>query len=289
MSLFKNLANGIHFIHSLENFEGYVFNPLALIKSVNYFQSLGYHESFQILQLYCYLLERIEEQMPNILSNIDMEIADFAREPKKIFMLARLLFMPNVGQNILPKLRLGQPDLEPKDMSLFPWFPLHLYQDIPLCLLMKGYTLFGIPQSPSMYLDWCAKECQFREFPILPENNPLDSVDELLKSEVWKNLVVVGGVEGTSFVLEADFSRMVRLQALRMVSNVYSLSKQDEMKFSGDHYCSEEEINEIWQKHKQAFAKLDIYWNSVINDYEQRNMGVAGSVYDIKRSSEQFC
>lgn len=269
MSLFIDIANAINSIHPLSGFSGgHSFNPLALIKAVNYCHSLGYNKSLLVLQLYCHSIEQIEERLPNILSDVELDLAEFVREPQKIFSVARLLFIRKDKQNILPKLGLGQPDLQPKDLSLFPWFPLHLYQDIPVCLLMRGYTLFGQAQSPDIYLDWCAKECQLREAPLLPNNNPLDSIDEFLSSEIWRNLEIERAVEEALFFLETEFCRMLRLQALRAVSNVYPLSEQDEMKFIGYSDSTEEEIDEIWQKHRQAVARLNIFWNPVTNEYE---------------------
>ena len=46
-----------------------------------------------------------------------------------------------------------------------------------------GYTLFGYPVSPGEYINWCREECQIRETPLKPNNNPLESVDNFLKSE----------------------------------------------------------------------------------------------------------
>jgi hypothetical protein len=82
--------------------------------------------------------------------------------------------------------------------------------------------LFGQAQSPNMYLDWCA-ECQLRETPLLPSNNPLASVDKFIASEVWKNLEFIGVVKQDLPLLEKKFCRMLRLQALRAVSNVYPI------------------------------------------------------------------
>jgi hypothetical protein len=108
------------------------------------------------------LLDCIEGQLTNLLPDFDVDVKDFCVEPYKIFTIARLLFVRKNREIVLPKLRLGQSNLQPRDPSLFPWFPLHLYQDIPF-LLIRGYKLFGQAQSPNMYLDWCAKECQLRK------------------------------------------------------------------------------------------------------------------------------
>jgi hypothetical protein len=142
MSLLTELAKSIHLIHPLFQNSGVSgFSPLILIKAVNYFHSLGYHKSLEILQLYCYLLERIEERLTDILPNVDVDVKDFCVESYKIFTIARLIFVRKDREIVLPKLRLGQPDLQPKNLSLFPLYSLHLYQDIPL-LLIKGYYAF---------------------------------------------------------------------------------------------------------------------------------------------------
>jgi hypothetical protein len=266
MSLFTELAITINLLNPLSGFSepGYRFNPLFVIKAVNYLHSLGYDKSLHVLQLYCDLIEKIDERLPNI----PVDYIDFAREPDKIFIVARLLFVCKDKQILLPKLCLGQPNIEPKDPSFFPWFPLHLYQDIPFYLLMKGYTFFGVRQSPDMYLDWCVRECQIREDPLLPSNNPLDSVDKFLESETWRNLIYIGAVKEALSFLEAAFCTMLRLQALKALSNVYPLSKQDEEEFV--NYSSGKETDEIWQRHRQVVSRLNIFWNPVTNEYEQK-------------------
>ena len=264
MSLFTDLTNAINLIHILSSFSGgSEFNPQALIKAVNYCYTLGFERSLLVLQLYCNLIEQIEIKS----SNMDLNISDFVRENDKIFMIARLLYSRKDKQITLPKLHIGQPDLRPKNPSLTPWFPLHVYKDIPF-LLIKGYILFGQAQTPHTYLDWCAKECQLREQPMLPNNNPLLCIDDFISSKIWQNLTVVGGVEGGELILKNTHCQMLRLQALRSVSNVYPLSKQDKMNFSWNGICTIEELELIWQKHHKLFLKSDVVWNSLSNNYE---------------------
>ena len=264
MNLITTFANARNLIAAVSGYTGIQFNPLALIKAVNYFHSLGYHKSLQILLLYCYLIQKIEDwPFSKILNDIDIDMSEFALEPQRILMVARLLFIPKNKQMSLLELLLGEPDIKTKDASLFPWFPLHLYEDIPFCLPME-YTLFGYPVSPGDYINWCREECQIRETPLKPNNNPLESVNTFLKSEEVQTLET----KRTKSFLKSGFPKMLRSQALLAVSNVYFVNQEELRNF---FYYSTEEAHEFWTKHKKAFAKLNVVWNPTSNEYERKD------------------
>ena len=188
MTLITELANTINLMAPISGFAANEFNPLPLIKAVNYFHGLGYNKSLKLLELYGYSITQIKKILPDVLNDIDIDKEEFSLRPGKILTVTCLLFIPKNKQIILPTLPIGYPDVEPLEPSLFPWFPLHLYEDIPFCLPMLSFILMGDIITPNDYLKLCRKKWKIRETPLRPNNNPLESVDNFFKSEVWKTL-----------------------------------------------------------------------------------------------------
>jgi hypothetical protein len=261
------LARAIALIDALDGFGGTAFNPQLVIEAVNYFYTLGYEKSIQLLQLYCELIDRIEnEQTDGKFFQGDRRkvVKKLIATPHNIFLVARLLFIRKYRQLILPEIHIGQPEPAlreiPEDLQSFPLFPLHLYRDIPLGLVTV-YMIFGVPQHPATYIEWCANECEMRSTPLMPHNNPLVCVDEFLESGILAKL-------SFNFINPDYFCRMLRSQALRAVSAVYPFNQRK----NGESlllYFAGEEANERWKRHLQAFAELKISWNPATNKYER--------------------
>lgn len=155
-------------------------------------------------------------------------------------LVAHVLFVHKDGQEVLPRLLLGQPDLEePEDPTLLPLIPLCIHRDIPF-LLIGGYRIGGEGQPSIEYVELCARDCEIRSTPLIPANDPLASVDEFLESEVWRML----NPDDWQY-------RMLRLQALRAVSNMYPISEQDE-----NDLISAATADENWSRHPQAVKAL---------------------------------
>jgi hypothetical protein len=261
-SLDVELENALTFIYKVADFFSYKFDPLALIKVVNYLRQIGYTKSIKALNLYCDLIATIEERQ---LLNLPAVLMHVPCESHKVFAVARLLFVRKDREIFLPELRLGNPDImvQPDVMlqatSLFPWFPLHIHQGIPFCLI-NGYELYGVPQPPETYLDWCSQECKLIEEPLRPNDRPLEFVDEFVKSEAWLSLLGRKSLHPPALEFE---NAMLRLQTLRLISNVYPMSEQDEY----DFLWGPQNFNE-WAQYKQAVDRLEIIWNPVTNEFE---------------------
>jgi hypothetical protein len=261
------LSRAIALIDALDGFGGIVFNPQRAIEAVNYLYTLGYEKSIQVLRLYCELIDRIENEhiygsffksdRRNIVKKITTTLYN-------IFLVARLLFIRKGRQLILPEIHIGQPEPVlremPESLQIFPMFPIHLYRDIPL-VIVTGYMCFGFPQHPLTYIEWCAGECEMRSAPLMPHNNPLACVDEFLESGCLTKL-------SFNLVNPQYYCKMLRSQALRAVSAAYPLDKRKD----GESLLlsfTEEEANEKWSRHRQAFAELNISWNPATNQYER--------------------
>ncbi len=236
------VALGITLLRELPKYEGYYFNPQKIIKAVNYFQSLGVEKSVRILQLYR------EECQPE--------------DPIEPLSLIRLLFVfkekplpPFLSDIIIPP-------------NPFPLTPLHIHRGIPF-LLIKGGFILGEPTSLE-HVEAQVSDVEVRETPLVPDDDPLDTVDELLASELMREK------------MERDpwKENMLRLQALNAVSSVYQISELERQKLLSSMYrysdpdrlklfsASATTDNLIWQKYREEFAKLTVVWNRMINDYE---------------------
>ncbi len=238
------VALGITLLRELPKYEGYYFNPQKIIKAVNYFQSLGVEKSVRILQIYR------EECQPE--------------DPIEPLSLIRLLFVfkekplpPFLSDIIIPP-------------NPFPLTPLHIHRGIPF-LLIKGGFILGEPTSLE-HVEAQMSDVEVRETPLVPDDDPLDTVDELLESALMRE----------KMEREPSLENMLKLQALYAVSSVYQISELDREKLLSSRYrysdkerqqlfdASSTTDNLIWQKHREGFAELAVVWNTIVNDYELR-------------------
>jgi hypothetical protein len=132
--------------------------------------------------------------------------------------------------------------------------PFHIYKDIPF-LLITGDFFFGEFTSWE-HIEAHPESFEFRDVLLVPDNNPLECVDEFLQWEEMRKRVN----------LEPGKHHMLRLQDLRSVASVYSINDQDKEKL-----LSFKTHEECWKRHRQAFAALNVMWNQVSNNYELIN------------------
>lgn len=230
------ISHALNLMRVLPGFLGLSFNPKGLVKAVNYFHSIGYKKSLQALRDYCALAE--QKAVEN--------------NPENVFLVARILFVPKDVREVMPRLLLGQPDLEePKVPTVLPLFPLCLYRDIPF-LLIGGYRIGGEGRPPSEYVEWCAHQSDIRSTPLFPNNDPLASVDEFLGSDIW-----------TGLNPENWHYSMLRLQALHAVSNVYPISQKDERDI-----LSSTDAERNWYEHRRKFELLNVSWDIRKDEYK---------------------
>ena len=228
--------DALDLMRALPGFIGIHFNPQLLIKVFNYFYKIGLDQSLQVLRDYCSLAQQTASEY----------------NPENVFLIARILFVLKDEKKELPQLVLGQPDFEePDNRTLFPLFPLHIYQDIPL-LLIGGYLVGGQGQPPLDHLKWCEQYCQIRSKTLTPNDNPLGCVDRFLRSDAWLSLNP-----------EEWHYSMLRLQALHAVSNIYPISQKDERDI-----LSSTDAERNWYKHRQKFELLNVSWNIRKDEYK---------------------
>ncbi len=213
-------------------FDGFRFDPVNLVRAVNFFQGLGKARSLTMLRVY-------------------------GRTPAKheqVFLIARLLYEPADKGGTLPHLDLGQSDLpEADDHHLFPLFPLHLVEDLPL-LLVGGYLVGGESLPPTVYLDWCAKHGRLRTKPLIPGDKPLAVLDKFLDSMVWRQ------------VDPGDFhTGMLRRQILKSLPKQFQPSEE-----VGQALLRNIEPTSFWLEKRMEEERQDLVWNSNQASYEVR-------------------
>ena len=156
--------------------QGADFDPLPLIKAVNGLLPLGKEEALRALRTYVSL------NPPG----------DYDLDPKRTFLIARLLFVRNDGDPRMPVMGIGGTDLpDTHDSPDWPLFPLALAKDVPF-FLPWGYSLGGAGQAPTDHLDYCAANCVLRSQPLTPPVSPLAAAQSLFDSKEWGRLRSTG-------------------------------------------------------------------------------------------------
>jgi hypothetical protein len=238
------VAIGITLLRDLPKYQGYHFNPQKLIKAVNYFQSLGIAKSVRILQLYREECQPVDPLEPRSLIRL-------------LFVFKEKPLPPYLSDITIPTQR-------------FPLTPFHIHQGIPFFLIEGGFLL-GEHLSLA-HIEAQVSDYEVRETPLVPDNNPLASVDELLESALMRE-----EIERDPWKVN-----MLRLQALYAVSSVYQISELERQKWLSSMYrlsdlerlkffsASSTTDNLTWQKHREGFGELTVVWNQIANDYELR-------------------
>ena len=105
-----------------------------------------------------------------------------------VIALCRMLFLEKSPTTFRAPL-LGEPVCVGKtDPSCWPLVPIEVIDDIPF-LVVKGYKLSGVPESPSHYLNYCLENCAWREKPYesVSKAAAKAALEKLLASKKWEN------------------------------------------------------------------------------------------------------
>lgn len=217
----------------LNGFDGFQFNPVTLVKSVNLFHSLGSKLSIELLQ-------RLDDDGAN---------------PENVLLVARALFLPQTSQEPLPDLVLGKSDIDKhEDLAFWPLFPLHLVHDIPL-MLVGGYLVGGEGPASRGYLDWCADQGRLRPDPLRPGDKPLAEVDHFISTSMWQKH---GG--------STYHTGMLRIQALRCLPG--SFQPNDDQRQA---LLASTKPTDFWLNQRKREKQLQVYWSSRKTAYQAGN------------------
>ena len=193
------------------------FDPVALTEAVNCLYSLGKSESLRTMEAY-YDLARLrtsDNVMDSATDFADLRRQNFLRfkydlDEQRLFLILRLLFVPQDPTSQMPPLVIGAPRPNLVAPNDWPLFPLVLLNGIPF-FMTGGYSLYGVPESPLVHLEYCRKKCVLRPAPLGPLTNAVETVRQTIQSERWKNLFA-----GESSYAEDECRSMLQDQALRV-------------------------------------------------------------------------
>ena len=254
----EDLFPYVNLVHQSPKVNGQEFNPVSLIKAVNGLRVLGKERALEVLRCY-YKLAGYSG-----MADTDFEKRQtYDLDERRLFLILRILFVRKDGNPKMPELGLGMPSFWPKeDDTNWPLFPLTLENDIPF-MLINGYTLAGVPESPLSHIEYCEKYCTIREKPLQPADNPLVVVESLINSsERLKSLVFYE--KRKNFFHFSTFDKYIlRRQALRATKSAYPIKDKNLMFYLV--------YDNQWYQHLEEFNKLKVYWDSESNDYKIGN------------------
>ena len=114
-----------------------------------------------------------------------------ARDPEQaensVFVLCRMLFVPKNEHSFRAPM-IGAPEfLGGTRRADWPNSPIEIVDGIPI-VIVHGYALYGSAESPTAYLEYCLKECDWSRFEFRSRSHAAKSkaVQTLLASSKWK-------------------------------------------------------------------------------------------------------
>jgi hypothetical protein len=231
-------------IQHVSGIDGLCFNPTPLIRAVN---ELLRFERTRIRTI----LRRHVQLAREASAGDHLESDD-----QRLFLIERLLFQPAGDETALPPILIGVPDVSPgQDTESWPIFPLALVDEIPF-LVVGGYNLAGLPQSPLEYLEVCLDRCKQREVALAPQASPIDAVEKLLNSYRWRRLIPTAST--------GWYAGLLYRQALRALEPLYVVAPGD---LDALYRPSKEERERIWTKHAAEVRELRPSWSAAKQQY----------------------
>jgi hypothetical protein len=237
--------------------QGYSYDPLPLIQVVNTLQPLGREKVLAVIGEYLRVSDKWTGDMG----------------PRYgLSLVLRVLFdLPDdvdPGQAAL----LGMPSPPgPKNPHQVPRFPIAVVDDIPL-LLINGYELEGMPSPMEDVLDFFRKNGNLRSDPLVPTNDPLSALTNLMASTQWiyadaKLQQSYGFPTGEDASNNEREKAMLMEQLLRLIDSVYRLPTD----VYGNRLPCGESPEPTWQKIVVDVSALKIKWDSQQQMYVFQN------------------
>ena len=203
-------------------------NPLTLIQTANTLKALGKEKALAIIAEYV----RVADPW-----------GEFGNRYRPYSVLLVLFNFPdNVDPGKAGSFGAIIPS-RPQDPHLMPRFPVVIVDGIPL-LLIQGDILAGLATPMEKILDFFRTNGLFCPQPLVPGNNPLAALNDLLNSRQW--------------IYDDDWTEksILREQLLRLIDSVYRLPA-DEL----DNRLPYEKPEPIWEKIQADVSRLKIKWD----------------------------
>ena len=235
----KELRKLLAMLDRLPSLDGWSYDPLSVIQAVNALRPLGKEKALSVIGEYLRVT------------------SDFDQTQEGIFPVLRVLFDVPEDPGYMRRMRVGMPTpRNPEDLKLMPRFPIVMQDDIPF-LVVRGYILIGVPESPWSNVDHFWSHGTLRTEPLSPSEKPFAALRKLLDSPQWKQLRYdhEKGPENAPYMLANQLLWVTRT-VYRVETNSWG------MKF--DVYRNPDE-RMGWLA--EAFSKLKIRWDARKNIY----------------------
>jgi len=231
------------------------FDPVGLIRVVNYLYTLGEKESLKCLQVYYDLATKHKDWAWR-----------YDLDEQRIFLITLLLFVNKDGNPVMAQPVLGRvtPDIS-NYRSAWPVFPLVVTNDTPFFVLTGSLTAGATTDNALTALEYCRLNCILRTKPLTPTENPVKTCEGLFGSQKWK----------TTFESDDAVERyLIRLQAVRCLSEGSDTNK----------ICSRYMISEYgWDKYVATWpticaelCNIKVEWSKTKQCFEVMNFETKG-------------
>ncbi len=112
--------------------------------------------------------------------------AKTGKHERQVVILCRMLFDAKKGREIRGPM-IGEASFFGETHHPdWPLEPIEIYESVPI-LITPGYRLFGLPESSDRYLDFCIKNCEWRQarYPVRTHDELKGVVARWLTSRKW--------------------------------------------------------------------------------------------------------
>lgn len=219
-------------------------DPLRLLQAVNGLWPLGRERS----------LEVIAEFLRVSSSRVDRPARD------GVFLLARALYDPPVGE-ALPPMIVGAPvPRGPDDPALLPRFPLALVDDVPVAVA-SGYVLIGQAEAPERHLAWYRDRGVLRPVPLAPTARPVEALERFAMTDGPAMLPRVAGARPPW-----GWQLHVLEQARRLVTTV----THDDPHPTAEDQLPFYDLGPVWARLRDA-ADEPLRWNATECQYVRQD------------------
>jgi len=227
------------------------YDPLPVIRIVNTLQPLGKEKALAVIGEYLRLSDEWSLASPR----------------DGLFLVLRALF--DLPGDIDPGRAggFGAPSPPgPKDPQLIPTFPIVVVDGIPL-MLIRGYTLGGVPTPMEQVLEFYRDHGQLRSKPLLPADDPLAALAHLTNSRQWiyanTNLQYIDYFSSVEPDTDEREKAMLMEELLKLIDSVYRLPAD----VLNDRLPCGEPPEPAWRKIVSDVSAKKIRWDPQQNLY----------------------
>lgn len=209
-------------------------DPTELIRTVNFFHSLGRNDALKSLRRF----------------TTKYGAQQNSEDEFKLKLIVSLLFRPRKSGDKLPTWDLTQHSADAYKLSLGSWDSSVIELDgIPFETEFRGYTGTGV--MPTYLIAWAAKEAEMRDAPIRPCPNPAAHVDEWLT--IVSKLESLAPYRNEQPDFDSKVERLIKRQVFKMMSRAWDSAAVS--------------LDKDWDVKYDQLRSTHIDWDSTIQSY----------------------